>query len=300
MHRSSNRPPVPRIPAARRGQALVEFGIIAFVFTLLIAGILTFGLLLHGANVIQQAADVGAMEFSRFPASPTASFDDALSASGLFEEAALVVQPGTNPDTLPLINRLLYPVYIYDPDIEMVRYPGTLVTNGSNQLTVLIAIIGERDPETGVETISEWRRVVEEITSNGIGPYSITSSDESNDNFTPGIVALRINYPFQSAAMVAYMQQDTDGNPVLPAEAIGRDDIVTIPIQAIDSQVDDVADLTGMGYNLAPPAINPLFGAATYRGAYGLGEAQAFATTIRPYRKVLSAQGIYRREVYAP
>lgn len=305
MHRPSTRPPVPRSSTARRGQALVEFGIIAFVFTLLLAGILTFGLLLHGANVIQQAADVGAMEFSRFPASPTASFDDALIESGLFDETLLVVPPGTDPQTLPLINRLLFPVYIFDPDIGQVRYPGTLVTNSDGDQTVLIAIVGNRDPETGVETISEWRRVVEEITSNGVGPYSITSSDELNEHFMPGMVALRINYPFQSSSMIAYMQQDGSGNAISPAEAIGRPNIVNIPVTANDGDVVLNEPLPN-GYTLLNPTVNPLYEAGIHRGTYGLGEMGAFASKespdrkVRPYRKVLTGQGIYRREVFSP
>ena len=97
--------------------------------------------------------------------------------------------------------------------------------------------------------------------------------------------------------MVAYMQQDGDGTFVPPAEAIGRDDIANIPIQASDNSVIDNATLP-TGYTLASVAANPLFGAAPYRGEFGLGEVQAFATRVRPYRKLLSAQGIYRRELF--
>jgi hypothetical protein len=276
---------------------LIEFAIIAFIFTLLLAAVLTFGLLLHGANVIHQAADVGAMEFARSPAGPTEEFQTALQSSGLYQEADLVLLPGTDPRTLPLINQLLYPVYIYDPDINRVRYPGTLVTNGDGDQTVLIPIVGSRDPSTGAETISEWRLVVEEVKSNDNGPYSIVAEDPANPNFMPGMVALRINYPYQSGAMVAYMQQDGDGAFVLPAETLGRDNLVNIPVQARDGSVTENATLPP-GYTLVSPSPNPTFGASPHRGTYGLGEAQALRYTVRPYRKVLTAQAVYRREVF--
>jgi hypothetical protein len=284
----------------RRGQALIEFAIIAFLLTLLLAGLLTFGLLLHGANVIQQAADVGAMELARHPFSATGDFESALADSALFREADLVLVPGTDPQTLPLINRLLFPVYIYDPDIDRVRYPGTLVNTSDDELTVLIPIVGSRDPTTGVETIARWLPVVQEIRPDGQdrGPYSLDATASERGTLDPGMVALRINYPYQSGAMVAYMQQDGGGTFVPPAEALGRNDIVNIPIQADDSSVTGNTTPPAP-YTLANPATNPLFEASAHRGVYGLGEAQAFAVTVRPYRKVLSAQAIYRREVFS-
>ncbi|MCA9071573.1 MAG: pilus assembly protein, partial [Planctomycetaceae bacterium] len=84
----------------------MEFAIIAFVLTLLLGAMLTFGFLLFGANVLQQAADVGAQELARYPYSPTGTFEEALEDSGLFREEDLVIPTGTDPDTLPLINRL--------------------------------------------------------------------------------------------------------------------------------------------------------------------------------------------------
>ncbi|MCA9073101.1 MAG: hypothetical protein KDA84_29465, partial [Planctomycetaceae bacterium] len=196
-------------------------------------------------------------------------------------------------------NRLLFPLYIYDVDIDQVRYPGTLVTNNNNEMTVLIPIIGfgNRDPSTGVETISEWRKVVEEITPvpNQPGPFALDS--ENTGNLDAGMVALRINYPHQSGAMVAYIQTDQDGNPVPPSETLGRDDLINVPVQADDSQVTVQASLPD-GYSLVNPATNPVTNGGAHRGQYGLGEMQAFAVTVRPYRKVLSAQAIYRREVF--
>ena len=35
-----------------------------------------------------------------------------------------------------------------------------------------------------------------------------------------------------------------------------------------------------------------------YNGDYGLGQQYAWAKTVRPYRSLISAQAIYRREVF--
>ena len=292
----------------RHGQALIEFSIVAFVLTLLLGAMITLGFLFFSANVLQQAADVGAMELSRTPVSPVANFDQGLAASGLFDEVALVVPTDQDASTLPLINRLLFPLYIFDPDVNMLRYPGTLVTNAAGDQTVVIPIVGtgNRDPSTGVETISEWRRVVEEIIPAGAtqGPYSLSSPTAGGVD--PGTVALRINYPFQSAALVAYDYQDENGNSVAPNQTIGVEGIQNLPVVASDGLVqgDSTATfpngdtLTDAGYAIVDPTANSAFGASPHRGRYGLGESQAFATTVRPYRKVISAQAIYRREVF--
>ena len=223
--------------------------------------------------------------------------------SGLFDEAQLVLPATTTVDdpNLALINRLLLPLYIYDVDIGQLRYPGTVVRNPSGDLTVLIPIVGfgNRDPSTGVETITQWRKVVEEITPNGDpntpGPYALDST--TTGTLEPGMVALRINYPYQSGALVAYIQTDQSGNPVPPSETLGRDDLSNVPIQVDDSQVTVQADLPN-GYTLESPMPNPIVQGGAHRGTYGLGEMKAFATTVRPYRKVLTAQAIYRREVF--
>lgn len=296
----------------RRGQALVEFAIIALLATLLLGALLTFGFLSFGANVLQQAADVGAMELSRFPYPPSGDpasgatpFEDALDQSELFDEAELVVAPGTLAATLPLINQLLFPLYIYDPDIEMLRYPGTLVSNPDGDWTVLIPLIGtdsnglpNRSYPDGYETITAWKRVVEEVVPPGEseGPFSVTATAAQRGGLDAGTVALRINYPYQSAALVAYTYSDGAGQLVAPAEVLGQN-VDNHPVIANDVAVVEQAPLPD-GYELVDPEANPAFEASAHRGKFGLGEMGAFGTTVRPYRKVLTAQGIYRREVF--
>ena len=62
----------------RRGQALVEFAIVALVVYLLLGGILTFGQLFYSGQTVQQAADAAAREISRTPLLATANLMDVL------------------------------------------------------------------------------------------------------------------------------------------------------------------------------------------------------------------------------
>ena len=286
--------------SSRSGQALLEFAIISFVFLFLVAAVLSFGLLLFSANTLQQAADVGAQELARHPEAPNTDFYTALDNSGLYDEADLVVPVGTDVNSLPLINRLLFPLYIFDPDIDQLRYPGALVTRQSDgELTVVIPIITTSDAASGSQQITQWVRVVEEVTdSTGVGPYKL---DSAPTNIDPGMVALQINYPYQSASLVAYEYRsgDASGAVVEPIDALGKDDIFNVPVAADDTAVSDSTDfLSDNGYTLANTPTDPDIDAYPHRGTYGLGTQVAHTTFVRPYRKVVSAQAIYRRELF--
>lgn len=286
----------------RTGQVLVEFAMIAFVMTLLLSAVIAFGFLFFSANVLQQAADTGAMELSRHSYAATGKFNAALEDSGLFDEAALVVPVGTDSSTLPLINRLLFSLYIYDPDVGtdgVLRYPGALVTNSDGDQTVVIPMVGNRAPITGVEEITEWRNVVEEIISTNApeGPYALDSGVPD-----PGRVALRINYPYQAASLVAYTYRDSANQPISQLQALGTEGVQNYAVIADDGDVTGAnaakfpngLTLSGAGYTLVDLDPDPV----EERVDYGFGELQAYATTVRPYRKVLSSQGIYRRELF--
>ena len=249
--------------ASRRGQALIEFAIVAFVLTLLLAGILAFGLLLVSANVLQQAADVGAQELARHPFSATGDFQSALTDSGLFDEASLIVDSSVDSTTLPLINQLLFPLYVYDPDLDQLRYPGAVVTNASSETTVLIPIVDTTS--TGVDSIVEWQRVVEEIQPVGqsAGPYALDATATEYGALSPGMVALRINFPYQSAALVSYVRVDAGGNVITSNEVIGTD-VTNTSVTASDSTMT-VASLPS-GYSLASPTENHAYGASVNVG----------------------------------
>lgn len=284
----------------RRGQALVEFAIVAFVLTFLVGAMLAVGLLLFGANVVQQAADVGAQELARLPLPDTVtSFDAALAdpqvSSQIYDERYLVVDlerdlaPGQTVDDFfaskPLVNRLLRPAMVVDivdlgnGPTRALRYPGALARNASGQTTVVVPVVTGRNAD-GVETLA-WRKVLEEV----VDPKDLTGTPFSQD-----IISLRINYPYQSAALVAVRYEDAGGTPVDPVSALSQD-VFNRPVVAADDQVS-VGALPG-GYTLITNASV----SGTYAGAYGLGVAHAFTTQVRPYRKLVSMQGVYPRQI---
>ena len=320
----------------RNGQVLVEFALIALVLYLLLAAILTFGHLLYVAQGLQTAADLGARETSRTPFSAFIEdpetgerplrFDDlirsepsfpnegnnALFRTRIFDDAWLVIDLESFftefPDgsvfhdlagEMPLLNQQLLPLMIVDRPVidgtqrHLLRYPGALLSRTiaiappadtqypssvETDFTVGIPLVVGRDAD-GVETI-RWVPIVEEIGEDE--PFRIDSPHH-------GIVALRINYPFQSAAMSSFRP-----NPLGPLEpTIGS------PNVADDSSVEVATD--------SPPAPGALLDlpqiigdryAGTYGGEYGLGVQGAFGQMVRPYRRVISAQAIYRREIF--
>ncbi len=317
----------------RRGQSLVEFAVIALVLYMLLAAILTFGHLLYVAQGLQSAADLAAREISRTPFSafivddetgePHAlRFDDMTQISSnlgtkkdndlfrirIFDEAWLVIDLATfyaeNPGgsvfeilvpQMPLLNQQLAMMMIVDrpdfngdgnPDAWLLRYPGALLSRQepisppkdltydsavATNFSVGIPLI-TAGGEEGLEAI-RWIPVIEEI---GDGSFAIDSPQR-------GIVALRINYPFQSASMSSFRP-----NPAGPFEpTIGQ------PNAADDGDDEDDDRLTG-----APLVSDNGIYAGTYGGQYGLGAQGAFGTIVRPYRRVLSAQAIYRREIF--
>ncbi len=319
--------PLRRSNKHRRGQALVEFAIIAFILTLLFGAMLTFGFLLFGANVLQQAADVGAQEFSRLPLPPAVEFPDlgttgrsstdpSATISGsvpnvfadpefaaqIFDEQYLVVDLDNDlaaGQTLsdyfadkPIINRLLQTLLIHQEHNgqRLVRYPGALVTNpNTSELTVLIPVVTDR-AATGEETTIEWHAVIEEIRSEGNGPLSLNSSVSGFE----GMVALRINYPFQSGAMIAYQYELEDGSiSGNVGNALGEEGILNHPVPATDGNFNPPSP-----YTLEVQADSVTDGLRSHSGRYGMGHLEAFDIQVRPYRKVLSAQAIYRREVF--
>lgn len=279
------------IRGMRQGQALLEFALIALVLGLLLGGMLSLGTMFFAAHAVQIAADVGAQELARLPLPATALFDDPADPSNtntaladadvklqIYDERFLVIDVNTPISSLPLVNRLLYPVMFVDPDLGMRRYPGALATNANGDRTVLIPVVTGRDPGSGAETIT-WRRVVEEVRSDPddghTGSFSVNAP--SSAGVASGIVSLRINYPFQAAGLVSYLNNG--------------DGTVTASL-ANDAAVSESG--LPQGYTL----VDASSGAGVYAGKYGLGSLSALNVQVRPYRKLISAQGVYRREVF--
>lgn len=302
----------------RTGQALVEFAVVALVLYLLLAAMLTFGHALYVAQGLQTAADVAAREISRTPLAADRAFEDVLASGDLdaiYDDDFLVFDLETLGErnfftdvvsTWPPLNQQLATLMIVDrPDFDgdgtadrqFIRYPGALLEDSAKPTgyTVGIPLVTARAAD-GVETV-RWIPVVEEIDTEDSpdddsgaspDPFRISSAQR-------GLVALRINYPFQSASMSRF-----EPNPAGPLEpSLGQ------PTAADDAGVVELnpaerpGDLTG-----APLSGGTLY-SGTYGGEYGLGAQGTMGSQtltggrpVRPYRRMISAQAIYRRELF--
>lgn len=288
-----------------RGSVLVEFALIALVFSLLLATSVDFGRLMFSAQAIQDVARVAARELSVTPLGATLTFEQALAdplvVQRIYDPGYLVVNiddPATDTDAeiddyfanMPVVNRALRPLMIVDQPPggpRLLRYPGALLLDAASPsgFTVGIPRVVARDA-SGVETI-EWIAVIEEIRSDPLdpttGPFSVAAPVVATQR---GLVALRINYPYQAGALSGFQS-----NPAGPFEPS-----VDNPIVADDGAVAELnAPLVG---TVIPEDPGAPAGPGAYSGPYGLGRQLAFAHTVRPFRKLLSAQAIYRREVF--
>jgi hypothetical protein len=294
-----------RAQNSQSGSVLVEFALIALFFYIVLALTIDFGRMIYTAQVLQEAARVAARELAVTSLPADFTFENALQdpqvISRVFNPDALVIDLDTCPNveaffaTLPAVNKILRPIMIVEHvDLNgprrFMRYPGALLSNSSTPapctpsgFTVGIPQIDTRDPNTGAETIT-WVPVLEEIRvdpANSLtGPFSFLSTATDH-----GLVALRLNYPYQAAASSSFRT-----SPAGPFEAN-----LAYPNLADDGAVTDAGG--------PPPGTTPV-GSATaigpYAGPYGLGRQMALGQTngVRPFRKLLAAQAIFRREVF--
>ena len=296
----------------RRGQSLIEFAVVSLVLYMLLAAILTFGYLLYVAQGLQTAADLAAREISRTPLPAVADFETVISDGSLdavYQDDFLVFDLDTLPvggsffedvvPTWPLLNQQLATLMIVDrpdtdgdgaADANLIRYPGALLSDASTPtgFTVGIPVVTSRGA-SGVETI-RWVPIVEEIDSEASAaddtppnpdPFSVNSPQR-------GVVALRINYPFQSASMSSF--RPNAAGPFEPSLAQ--------PNVANDAGAVEANSSERPGGLIAEPLAGGGLYTGTYGGQYGLGAHGALGQAIRPYRRVISAQAIYRREVF--
>jgi TadE-like protein len=322
------------VSRGERGAALVEFALVSVALYLLLAGAIDFGRLMFDADAVQDVARLAARELAVAPVRANATFDYALSCDPLsdanclvdlkarvFDPACLVVDlndPAVALDidgffaAMPVVNRALRQLMITEPSRQgLMRYAGALVSDGSGGacsavgpngqaaptgLTVAIPLVNSRDA-SGVETIT-WVPVLQEMRATldadcpQRGPFSLVYVANADDcgplgaDPVPqrGLVAVRVNYPFQAAALTGFRASpptDVDPLPRNMANFIVADDAGVQQTNAPPG--DPVED---------PGAVGP------YAGTFGLGRQLALAgRTVRPFRKVVSAQAIYRREV---
>lgn len=288
-----------RTAARRSGQSLVELALVTLVLYLLLAATIELGRATFGAQALQDVARVAARELALQPLPANATFDQALADAAVqarvYDTDYLVldlagdvngntVADGQELDvvfaSLPLVNQLLRPLMIYEAvddgaggQRSLLRYPGALLVDGSapSGLTVQIPRVITRDAD-GVETI-EWVDVLEAPTPD---PFPLDAAGPQQ-----GLVVVRLNYPFQAAAMVGYQT-----NPAGTFEPNAGD-----PITADDA---NVVDPTGPKLPLAGVS----GGVGAYAGDYGLGVHLAYGRQVRPFRKLITVQAAFRREVF--
>ena len=293
--------------APRRGSVLIEFAFIALAFTLLMAGTIELGRMIYTAQVVQNAVRAGARELAMRPLPATATWREIFYPTTAAEaqlgadvreyvyDSGLLVKDVTNMDAAqlraevdawPIVNRMLYPVMIHDTvgHLELLRYPGALLMNPNYQVaplfqdskyTVAIPRVDSTSSDAGGAQTISWVPVVEEIVANNDpsqGPFSLTGSVV---NGMRGVVAMRINYPYQASTLSDFHPTATAPNSVVLADDSGQ-----------------------------PPPPSPLANLPTelnqYSGKYGLGKLYVLGQEVRPYRQLISAQAMFRREVLAP
>jgi hypothetical protein len=313
------RPHVPRSQGHRKGGVLLEFAIVALVFYVLFAAVIDMGRASFMASAANDAARVMARELALAPLPATTTFEIALQSpivrgepsngyAGIYDAKYLAIDlagipAGTSLDeyfgTLPIVNRALRPLMIYDTvEVEGVsrnffRYPGALVrrdnTTGTDQ--EFTVVIPELDYGGNGETIVRWLPVVEEIRAAAPGPVASNQSPFSTLSPEGGIAAIRVNVPFQSTASAG---RAIDPNDVDSLYEGGFGDAV-FASSTVDAATN-LQDVVPGGILVTGSGSTSESGA--YAGRYGLGQLQLLGTQVRPFRKILSAQSIFRREVF--
>ena len=193
----------------------------------------------------------------------------------------------------PIVTQQLLPLMVNDQvnGQPLLRFPGAMFQGTSNSsaspaginysgYVVRIPLVST--PTSSGETIINWLNPLEPILdSNGADAFAVNAVTISG---LSGAVALRINYPYQSASMSGFVP------PANPASPPGPPDNPVVPVPANNSSSSSPPGVGG--------AVTSDFQYGPYAGANGLGRQAAFDTTVRPYRSVISSQAIYRREVY--
>lgn len=300
-----------------RGGVLAEFALLAFVVWLLLAGVLEIGRALTAQQLLQHAARTMAREMARLELPADWTFDDAASSAEfqgrVLDDRFLVIdsdllarcgyadfgQAGHNTDldrlfaSLPIGNRLLRPLMISDrrETERMLRYPGALLVRNTTPGTHcedgsrFSVGIAELNSTAGEVT---WHPVVE----NSASPSSGAGASGADFPLAAGgWVGLRVNYPFQSAGLLAAEQTG-----ILDPRT-GRE---TQRLVDADLPINEEIGLSALNGAFSPSADE----GGVYAGDRGLGRLYAMpdatgrARAVRPYRRLLAAQAGFRREIF--
>lgn len=286
-----------------RGSVLVEFALVMLVVHLLLAATLDFGRALAMQQVIQNAARATARELALTPAPADSDFRSALAA--IFDDHALVIDLdalagcGQSVDArlTKTLNRLLRPAMIVERlsldgrERSLLRYPGALLRNpdyGGDPCRVDDGEFTVAIPKLDASGVVTWVEVVEEVLP---GAFALSSSEA-------GVAWIRVHYPFQAATLSAFRNGPDEsgaGNlgSVIVAEPISAPDPLDEDGRVLGRVLEelDVESPASGGAGARTTPYRP------YAGALGLGRQAAFGTDVRPFRRLLSADAFFRREV---
>ncbi|MEM1451267.1 MAG: TadE/TadG family type IV pilus assembly protein [Planctomycetota bacterium] len=272
----------------RRGGVLVEFALVSLALYLVLAAILGVGRWLAVAQAAQDAARFAAREIALFPLPADSTFAEALADPGfqgaVYDPDLLVVDLVATPPgpaleaffaAMPVVNRALRPLMVTsnvdtsDGRRRVLHVPGAIVDSPTSPtgLSVVVPRILERDPESGAETQIQLAPFLEEVSP---GSFSALGPDR-------GLVAIRLNVAYQSATLAAYIPT---GDFTPSGDPFQR------PIEAGDVGGSNV--IVGPGPE----------GAGPYSGGLGLGRLETLGVSARPFRRLIAAQALFRREVF--
>jgi len=297
---------------------LVEFALVALVFVVLAGALFDYGRAFFAAQQAQRAARVAAREVALLPLPPSGlPLSEALACrraealtgtppcGQLAGAPALPREIVFDPDwlaipcavlearglscrserdldvffsQLPVVNQLLRPLMFFDRTDAcpgppqppcLLRYPGALVATGDPASPTGLSVVIPVATETGSF------RCVDVLEPVG-GAFQAAEG---------GLVSLRVNYPFQAAALLSWREDGAGGALPVDAEEPGA-----------------CVGLAPGSATVTTPGPRPTSGAASgtgpYAGALGLGRHLALGREVRPFRRVVSAEAAFRREVY--
>lgn len=288
-----------------RGGALIEFALIALILYIILAVTIEFGRVLYAAQVLQDVSRLAARELAVTAMPANLTFDCAMSREAncetayspvpaseiqaiqddvrtrIWNDAKLVVDADASNAAidaqfanLPLVNRALRPLMIYDDftcaSRRFFRYPGHIEVVGSTdpcdwngetvtfKITVPMVISGGATLAY-LDVLGEVRNP--DPAQNNSGPFHLAMTGDTRPE-PKGVAAVVTRYPFQAASMSGFTPQSQWAPTIAgPIEADGA---------------------TPVG---------------TYTGPDGLGAQYALAKNVRPYRRILTGQAFFRREV---
>jgi hypothetical protein len=264
---------------------------------LLMAVVIDFGRLFFSAQVVQDAARASARELALIPLPPgmtlAEALDDPVVRARVYQPEHLVIDLDAIPggltleefsDNLPVLNKMLRPLMIFEQvdGRRLLRYPGALLIDASTPsgYTVGIPLVESRFGE-GHEVI-RWVPVLEEIRNADFPDASPFSLNTPAGMPQRGIVAIRINFPYQASMLSGYMQ--APGGPTAP----------NVSERIVWTEPGTVGQS-----NAAPGTLRPDDGrAGPYAGTFGLGKMYVMGESVRPFRKLLSMQMVFQREVF--